>query len=145
MKSDAYTKAVLTIIAASLVWLCAMNTGRPLSAQQTVGFGGVTPQPVFIVGWGTIDEKGMASVTMVQDRGVRRSDPNVPVKLVAVPAGPLDVRLPYTDQSPLPVRLDYTDKSPMPVGVTRIKPAAEWEPIRSAAEPEPTRSKPGGR
>jgi hypothetical protein len=133
MRSDAYTKAVLTVIAACLVWLCAMNAGRPLSAQQTMQFGGVTPQPVFIVGWGTIDEKGQASVTMVQDRGVRRSDPNVPVKLVGVPAGPLDVRLHYTDQSP------------MPVGVTRIKPAAEWEPIRSAAEPEPTRPKPGGR
>ena len=73
---------------------------------------------------------------------VRRSDPNVPVKLVAVPAGPLDVRLP---RGPVDVRLHYTDQSPMPVGVTRIKPAAEWEPIRSAAEPEPTRPKPGGR
>jgi hypothetical protein len=133
MRSDAYTKAVLTVIAACLVWLCAMNAGRPLSAQQTMGFGGVTPQPVFIVGWGTIDEKGQATVVMVQDRGVRRSDPNVPVKLVGVPAGPLDVRL------------NYTDQSPMPVGITRIKPAAEWEPIRNAAEPEPTRPKPGGR
>lgn len=133
MRPDGYTKAVLTVIAACLVWLCAMSAGRPLSAQQTMQFGGVTPQPVFVVGWGTIDEKGMASVTMVQDRGVRRSDPSVPVKLVGVPAGPLDVRL------------NYTDQSPMPVGITRIKPAAEWEPIRNAAEPEPTRPKPGGR
>jgi hypothetical protein len=133
MKPDAYTKAVLTVIAACLVWLCVMNVGRPLSAQQPMQLTGTTPQPVVIVGWGTLDERGRTTVTMVQDRGGRRSDSNLPVKLIAVPAGPLDVRLPYTDQLP------------MPVGVTRIKPAAEWEPIRSAAEPEPTRSRPGGR
>ncbi len=142
MRSDAYTRAVLTVIAACLVWLCAMSAGRPLSAQQTMQFSGVAPQPVFIVGWGTIDEKGLASVAMVQGRGGRRSDPNLPVQLVAVPAGPLDVRLP---RGPVDVRLNYTDQSPMPVGVTRIKAAAEWEPIRSAAEPEPTRPRPGGR
>ena len=55
------------------------------------------------------------------------------MKLVSVPAAPIHVRL------------NYTDKEPLPVGVTRIKPAGEWEPIRSAAEPEPTRPKPGGR
>ena len=71
MRPDAYTKAVLTVIAGCLVWLCAMSTGRPLSAQQTMQFGGVTPQPVFIVGWGTIDEKGQASV--VDGAGPRRS------------------------------------------------------------------------
>ena len=52
---------------------------------------------------------------------------------MSVPAAPIDVRL------------NYTDKEPMPVGVTRIKPVGEWEPIRSAAEPEPTRPRPGGR
>ena len=141
MRPDAYTKAVLTVIAACLVWLCAMSTGRPLSAQQTPLLDGA-PQPVVIVGWGTLDAQGRTSVAMVQEGGTRRSDPNLPVKLVAVPAGPLDVRLP---RGPVDVRLSYTDQSPMPVGVTRIKPFAEWEPIRSAAEPEPTRSRPGGR
>jgi hypothetical protein len=142
MKADAYTKAVLTVIAACLLWLCAMSTGRPLSAQQMTQLNGSAPQPVVIVGWGTIDEQGRASVAMVQEGRVRRSDPGLPVKLVAVPAGPLDVRLP---RGPVDVRLNYTDQSPMPVGVTRIKPFAEWEPIRSAAEPEPTRARPGGR
>jgi hypothetical protein len=142
MKPDAYTKAVLTVIAACLVWLCVMNVGRPLSAQQPMQLTGTPPQPVVIVGWGTLDEQGRATVAMVQEGRGRRSDPSLPVKLVAVPAGPLDVRLP---RGPVDVRLNYTDQSPMPVGVTRIKPAAEWEPIRSAAEPEPTRSKPGGR
>ena len=86
-----------------------------------------------IVGWGTLDEQGKPSVTMQQTRTGRHTDPNIPVTLVNVPAAPIDVRL------------SYTDKAPMPVGVTRIKPAGEWEPIRSAAEPEPTRPRPGGR
>ena len=133
MRPDAYTKAVLTVIAGCLLWLCVMQTGRPLAAQQALTLEKVAPQPVVIVGWGTLDEQGRATLTMVEDRRGRHTDPNIPVKLVGVPAGPIDVRL------------DYTDKEPMPVGVTRIKPAGEWEPIRSAAEPEPTRPKPGGR
>jgi len=142
MRPDAYTKAVLTVIAACLVWLSAMSTGRPLSAQQPMQLGGTTVQPVVIVGWGTFDEHGRTSVSMTDGRNGRQSDPNLPMKIVAVPAGPLDVRLP---RGPVDVRLSYTDQSPMPVGVTRIKPFAEWEPIRSAAEPEPTRTRPGGR
>ena len=142
MKPDAYTKAVLTVIAACLVWLCAMSTGRSLSAQQPMQLGGTTVQPVVVVGWGTFDEHGRTSVAMVDGRNGRQSDPNLPMKVVAVPAGPLDVRLP---RGPVDVRLSYTDQSPMPVGVTRIKPFGEWEPIRSAAEPEPTRARPGGR
>ena len=133
MRPDAYTKAVLTVIAACLLWLCAMSTGRPLSAQQPMQLTGTTVQPVVVVGWGSFDEHGRASVTMVDSRNGRQSDPNLPIRVVRMPPGPLDVRLPYTDQAPIPV------------GITRIKPAAEWEPIRNAAEPEPTRPKPGGR
>ena len=133
MRPDAYTKAVLTVIAACLVWLCAMSAGRPLSAQQPMQLSGTTVQPVVVVGWGSFDEHGRASVTMIEGRNGRRSDPNLPIKVVAMPPGPMHVTMPYSDQSP------------MPVGITRIKPAAEWEPIRNAAEPEPTRSKPGGR
>jgi len=133
MRPDAYTKAVLTVIAACLLWLCALSAGLPLSAQSTMFLSNVSPQPVVIVGSGTIDDQGHVAIAMIRDRAGQHSDPNVPVKLAAVPAGPLDVRL------------SYTEKEPMPVGLTRVKPAAEWEPIRSAAEPEPTRPKPGGR
>lgn len=136
MRPDAYTKAVLTVIAGCLLWLCAMTAGRPVSAQQaqqTMQLGGIQPQPVVVVGWGTLDEQGRTAVAMIQDRTGRHSDPNIPIKVVAMPPAPVDVRLPYTDQIP------------MPVGITRIKPAGEWEPIRNAAEPEPTRPRPGGR
>jgi hypothetical protein len=128
MANDAYTKLLLTVIALCLIWLCAM-TARPALAQHTLE---ATPQPVVIVGWGTFDAKGRTSVTMLQDRtGTRTSDPNIPVKLIEVPAGPIDVRL------------DYSDARPMPVAVTSIKRRGEWEPIRSAVEPEPVRSRPG--
>ena len=132
MRPDAYTKAVLTVIAGCLLWLCVMNTGRPLAAQAGMPLAG-SVQPVAIVGWGTVDQQGLATLTMIQDRAGRRSDPNIPVKVIGIPGAPIDVRL------------NYTDKEPMPVGLTRIKPAGEWEPIRNAAEPEPTRPKPGGR
>ena len=133
MRPDPYTKTVLTVIAGCLLWLCAMQTGRPLAAQQALTLEKAAPQPVVIVGWGTLDEQGRVAVTMQQTRTGRRSDPNLPVTLMSVPASPIDVRL------------SYTDKEPMPVGLTKIKPVGEWEPIRSAAEPEPTRPKPGGR
>ena len=133
MRPDTYTKTVLTVIAGGLLWLCAMQTGRPLAAQQPLTLEKVVPQPVVIGGWGTLDEQGRVSVTMQQGRTGRRTDPNLPVTVVSIPAAPIDVRL------------SYTDREPLPVGVTRIKPAGEWEPIRSAAEPEPTRPKPGGR
>src|SRR5215212_9112905 len=134
MKPDAYIKAVLTVIAGCLLWLCAMSAGRPLSAQQPpLPLAGTTVQPVVVVGWGTLDEQGRASVSMVEARDGRRSDPNLPIKVVALPPGAVNVQM------------NYTDQAPMPVGITRIKRAAEWESIRNAAEPEPTRPKPGGR
>jgi hypothetical protein len=133
MRADAYTKAVLTVIAGCLLWLCALSAGRPLAAQQPMQLAGTTVQPVVVVGWGTFDEHGRASVSMIEGRKGRQSDPNLPIKVVALPPGPVNVKMNYTDQAPLPV------------GITRIKPTAEWEPIRNAAEPEPTRPKPGGR
>ena len=53
MRPDPYTKAVLTVIAGCLLWLCAMQTGRPLAAQQALTLEKAAPQPVVIVGWGT--------------------------------------------------------------------------------------------
>src|SRR5262245_13519881 len=36
MKADAYTKAILTVIAGCLLWLCVMQAGWPVAAQQTL-------------------------------------------------------------------------------------------------------------
>ena len=91
------------------------------------------------MGWGTIDEPGRATVTMIEDRSgpAQRSEP---AREAGGPAVDVKVGAP-----PIDVRLNYTDLAPMPVGVTRIKPAGDWEPIGQTAEPEPTRPRPGGR
>jgi hypothetical protein len=49
MTMDAYTKSILTVIAACLVWICA-NGATPVARAQT----GVTPTPVVLV-----DAKGV--------------------------------------------------------------------------------------
>jgi hypothetical protein len=105
--------------------------------------GGTTVQPVVVVGWGSFDDQGRTSVSMISGRNGRQSDPNLPIRVVGLPDAP--VKVVGMPSQPLDVRLPYTDQVPIPVGITRIKPAAEWEPIRNAAEPEPTRPRPGGR
>ena len=55
MRIDLYTRAMLTVIAACLVWLCAIltPTSTVLSAQTTIPVGQTTapgPQEVIIVG-----------------------------------------------------------------------------------------------
>lgn len=132
MPNDTYTKAVLTVIAACLVWLCAMHTGRPLEAQQR----GAAPggaQPVVIVGWGSIDGQGRLLST----------DPNVPVRIVSTPPN-MGVRVTGMPVEPVDVRLDYADTRPLPVGITKIAPVGPWEPVRTRMESEPGRTKPGG-
>jgi hypothetical protein len=136
MQTDRYTKLVLTVIAIALVWLCAVTTRWPaVSAQASHGLDSPV-QPVVIVGWGTMDAKGKATVVMTQGRSGVVSDPNVPVKVL----DPVAVRLP---PDPVAVRLEYSDVYPLPVGLTSIKRTGEWEPIRSAVEGEPMRPKPG--
>jgi hypothetical protein len=138
MPSDRYIKIVLTIIAACLIWLCAMSTGRPIQAQpQPPAVQGGPPQAVVVVGWGTMDEAGR--ITVMRTGGRENStDPNLPVKVMET-ARPIDVHAPR----PIDVRLDYSAARPMPVGITEIRPAGEWAPIRSSVEGEPVRPKPG--
>jgi hypothetical protein len=144
MSSDRYVRVVLTVIALCLVWLCVMTTPSPLKAQRGAApqgrgsmsamlLGGTSIQPVVVVGWGTLDAQGRASVAMTGDAADNRSDPNVPVRVVGYPMPP----------KALDVRLEYTDLKPLPVGVASIKRTGEWEPIRTAVEPEPVRPRPG--
>jgi hypothetical protein len=50
MSTDRYTKTILTLIAAALVWLCIVltPTGTPLSAQTPAG---ADAMRVVIAGW----------------------------------------------------------------------------------------------
>ena len=134
MANDKYTKAALTAIALCLGWLCAVTTSRPLqAAQAALPPGAQRPQPVVIGGWGTIDREGRVTLAMSSAPGSTSTDPNVPVKVTALP----------TPVGPVDVRLEYSDTRPLPVGITRIVPVGEWAPIRSAVEPDPLRTRPG--
>jgi len=139
MTIDRYTRGVLTVIAIALVYISAMLSGRPVSAQS-----GATiiapqplvdtkPQPVVIVGWGTVRADGRIVVTTVKERdGTVHSDSTLPVRVNAMP------------EQAVNVSLGVTADHPLPVGLTAVTAGSAWEPIRTKVEPEPTRPKPGG-
>ncbi|PYR88223.1 MAG: hypothetical protein DMF84_28945 [Acidobacteria bacterium] len=147
MTTDRYTKAVLTVIAGCLVWICVMGTAGPLSAQQVptpdsaLAAGRV--QPVVIVGTGSMDAQGKIAVTFVRRNNAQVTDPTLAVRLPYTPEAPLPVHLPYTTASPLPAQLLYSAGTPLPVEITGIKKTREWEPIRTQVEDAPLRRTPG--
>ena len=78
MTIDRYTKAVLTVIAGCLLWICVTSAGVPLGAQMRFAAStNTTVQPVVIVGTGTLDRSG--TVTFDYSRG--RSEWSLPVTL----------------------------------------------------------------
>jgi hypothetical protein len=129
MSVDRYTKTVLTVIAACLLWLCAAGMPGSAHAQQPVTLQNTTGAavPVVIVGTGTITRAGTLSVTFRGDR----SDPTVPVSL------------PYTPDHPLPTQLPYSELQPLPMAITSVHHGTQWEPLRVVVEDAPLRSKPG--
>jgi hypothetical protein len=129
MAVDRYTKTVLTVIAACLVWLCAAGLPGAAHAQQAVTLQNSTGAavPVVIVGTGSITRGGALSVTFRGDH----SDPTVPVTL------------PYTPEHPLPAQLPYTEAQPMPMAITSVRHGGQWDPVRVAVEDAALRAKPG--
>jgi hypothetical protein len=158
MTVDRYTRAVLTVIAGCLLWICAMGIGQTLSAQSSASLRtqNASVQPVVIVGTGTLDPQGTVTVNYTLQDGVRRTDPTLPVALpystakplpVALPyspAKPLPVALPYTNESPIPARLTNASDAPVPVEISAVRKVGEWEPIRTSVEDAPAKRKPGG-
>jgi hypothetical protein len=133
MTIDRYTKAVLTVIAACLLWMCVMGTPVSVQAQQTTREAGPWSdrvQPVLIVGTGSLDTSGKVTINFAH--GVQRTDPTVPVQL------------PYTPSNPLPAHMSYTAAAPLPVEIASVKKTGEWDPLRAHVEDAPTRPKPGG-
>ena len=113
MTTDRYTKAVLTIIAGALLYIGAMLSGQPASAQggATPGSPGMVmdarPQPVVVVGWATPERS-----------------------------------LPVTVEQPLAVTLRGTPDQPLPVAITGIRAGAQWDEIRVKVE-QPLSRRPG--
>lgn len=144
MQVDRYTKIVLTVIAACLVWLCAMSTGKTAQAQQLTAMPSTLPggvQPVVVVGFGSMDMSGRIALSLIGSEGNMRTDTELSVRADR----PLRVDLPYTPDNPLPARVTSTHDNPLPIEIAAIRKNAKgWEPIRAEVEPAPTRDKPGG-
>jgi hypothetical protein len=143
MTVDRYTKAVLTVIAACLLWMCAMWAPGAVQAQQTakeIGPWSQHAQPVVLVGVGAMDSNGKVVIYYSPHNGQQWTDPTVPVHA----SSPVPVSLPYGASNPLPVHLNYTASSPMPVEINGVRKTTEWEAIRTRVEPDPGRAKPGG-
>ncbi len=136
MLVDRYTKIVLTVIAACLLWLCVFSAPGIVLAQQRTretGSWSQQVQPVVLVGIGEMDIDGKVVVRFPATHDGRPwTDPTVPVNL------------PYTAANPMPAHLAYTSASPLPVEINGVRKTTEWEPIRTKVEPEPGRAKPGG-
>ena len=131
MNVDRYTKAVLTVIAGCLLWMCVMGAGPGLQAQRRdrerdadlvgVDLKGIptVAQPVILVGAGVMDRRGNVEVLFNQRDG--RTDPT------------------------LSVRLPYSPSNPMAVEISAVKKTGEWEPLRTDVEDVPLRTSPGPR
>lgn len=150
MSIDRYTKAVLTIIAGALLYIAAMLSGQPASAQSQatanqLGVEAGKPQPVVIVGWGSIRSDGQVVLNTVRDAtGGSRTDSTLPVALQATRQQPLPVAIQQPGGLPLSVSLGVTPVRPLPVALTAIKPAgADWEQLRVKVDPQPPTLRPG--
>jgi hypothetical protein len=150
MRTDRYTKAVLTIIAGALLYIGAMLSGQPASAQTMAPASQAfveerQPQPVVIVGWGTVRSDGKVFINTVRDvGGFSRTDATLPVALQATPQQPLPVSIRQPGGQPVPVSLGVTAQRPLPVALTSIKPTgADWEQIRVKVDPQAPTPRPG--
>jgi len=130
MNVDRYTRAMLTVIAGCLLWMCVMGAGPALQAQRQrdrerdpepvpVDLREIktVAQPVILVGTGTMDRQGNIEVTFNQQR---RTD------------------------ATLSVRLPYSPSNPMAVEIAAVKKAGDWDSLRTAVDDAPLRQKPGG-
>ncbi len=129
---DAYTKTVLTIIAACLLWLCVMSTGQPVKAQPQQ-YSGLPAQPVIVVGWGRLNPTAPGGIELAWSDSARKiSEPAVPIR-------------PATDPKLDPLRVRVELSKPIPVSLEEVRKGSgsAWEPLRTAAEPDSGSRVPG--
>jgi Ni,Fe-hydrogenase III small subunit len=149
MPTDRYTKAVLTVIAGALLYIGAMLSGQPASAQTMAPASQAfvderQPQPVVIVGWGTVRSDGKVFVNTVRDvGGFSRTDATLPVAVQATRQQPLPVSIQQTAGQPLAVSLGVTTQRPLPVAVHGLKIGADWDPVRTKVDNQPLTRFPG--
>ena len=132
MRTDIYTKAVLTIIAGCLLWICAMSAGQPLNAQP-IQYSALPAQPVVVVGWGRLNPAAPGGIEIAwTDPGRKISESAVPIR-------------PATDErlAPLRVRVDMTTPLPVSIESVRKPTTGAWDAVRTAVEPDAGSRLPG--
>lgn len=112
--NDVYTKAVLSIIAICLIWLCVAQAAPVVSAQADA-------QKVVVVGWDR-----PLPVVIVDEKG----SPLVSVQGLRVNLG----------NRPLPVTLDNQS---VPVAIKSIERGEAWQPILVEVMKSPPSPYPG--
>ncbi|MEO5822215.1 MAG: hypothetical protein ABIT71_17050 [Vicinamibacteraceae bacterium] len=147
MPIDRYTKAVLTIIAAALVYIGAMLSGERASAQVAAARNvqlseDTRPQPVVVVGWGTVQVDGRVTLNMVRDANGLHTDSTLPVAVQSTPQRPLPVVV-QPGPRPIDVTVGATPQRPLPVSIHGIKTGAEWDTIRTKVDAQPLTRNPG--
>src|SRR5690349_9187029 len=100
------------------------------------------PQPVVVVGWGSVRSDGQVFVNTVRDAaGGTRTDSTLPVVLQAT-RQPLPVAIQQGGQ-PIVVSLGVNVQHPLPVGITGIRAGNEWDPIRTKVDAQSLTRYPG--
>jgi hypothetical protein len=132
MKIDAYTKTVLTVIAACLVWLCLSSAGQTVVAQSQPALVSALPaQPVVVVGWGRLNPAVAGGVE------IEWSDPQRRISETSVAVRP------STDARFDPLRVKIENPAPVPVSLDAVHKGATWDPIRTQVEKDPPQRVPG--
>ena len=132
MHTDFYTKAVLTLIAACLLWICVMSGGQAVQAQP-LQYSATPAQPVVVVGWGRLNPSAPGGIEIAWSDATRRiSEPAVPIR-------------PAADPKIEPVRVRLESVTPLPVSVEAVKRFKEsaWDPLRISTEPDAGSRVPG--
>ena len=114
MKVDAYTKGLLTVIAACLVWMCLNGVTPAANAQAKL------PQPTPVV---LVDANGMPIFT-AQGLRVNFGNAVIPVSVA---------------NNPVPV--EVTNRA-LPVALRTIQRTAAWDPIEVRVMREPPTQRP---
>ncbi len=132
MRVDVYTKAVLTVIAGCLLWMCVRSAGTPVAAQAATPLLSALPaQPVVVVGWGRLNPAAAGGVE------IDWADPQRRVSEISLPVrASSDPRF-----EPLRVRVENT--APLAVSVDGVRRGAAWDALRTQVEPMPPQRVPG--
>ena len=140
MKIDWYTKTMLTVIAACLVWMCVRSAGdtvlaqaqaRPQAQGQAALWSPLPAQPVVVVGWGRLNPSVAGGIEIDWADPARRvSEPSVPVRSSSDPR--FD-----------PLRVHIESQAPVSVSVDAVRRGAAWDPFRTQIEKDPPQRVPG--